>query len=47
MSPSDPASMTVGDYFTVTIDVNFDANAFGAGLYGGKTLSESVTLKFE
>jgi hypothetical protein len=39
--------LSVEDYFTVTIDVNFDANAFGGGLYGGKVLSRSVTLQAE
>ena len=47
MSTSDPSTLEIGDYFTVTVDVNFDSNAFGAGLYGGKVLSKSVTLQVE
>ena len=47
MNPSDPGTLNVGAYFTVTITANYDSNAFGAGLYSGKTITKSVTLKVE
>ena len=47
LNPSDPDLLTVGDYFTVTINADYDQNAIAGGLYPGKTLSKSVTLRVE
>jgi len=47
MTPADPSTLEVGDYFTVSIAANFDDNAYGSGLYVGKVLNKSVTLKVE
>lgn len=47
MTPSDPATLAPGDYFTVSIDANFDANAYGSALHSGKVLTKSVTLRVE
>ena len=47
MTPANPATLEPGDYFTVSIEANFDDNAYGSGLYAGKILEKSVTLKVE
>ena len=47
MTPSDPSTLRSGDIFTVSIDANFDANAYGSALHVGKVLTKSVTLKVE
>jgi len=47
MTPSNPETLALGDYFTVSIEANFDDNAYGSGLYAGKILQKSVTLKVE
>ncbi len=47
LDPADPETLSVGDYFTVTVSADFDQNAVIGGVYGGKTLSKSVTLQVE
>ena len=48
MDPSDPMTMSEGDTFRVTIDVDCAANSvFGGMMFQGKTLSESVVMRAE
>ena len=47
LEPANPEMLSVGDYFTVTVNANFDQNAIVGGIYGGKTLSKSATLRVE
>ncbi len=47
LDPPDPRTLSVGDYFTVTISADFDQNAHAGSLYPGKTLNKSVTLRVE
>jgi len=47
MTPSDPSSLSKGDYFTVQISANFGQNALVGILYTDKILTRSVTLRAE
>lgn len=47
LNPSDPTTLKLGDYFTVSIEADFDANAYGSALHAGRVLTKSVTLKVE
>ncbi len=47
MLPSDPATLTDGDYFRVTVDAQCSPNSLiGGWFYVGKTFSESVELAY-
>ena len=45
MTPADLSTLSQGDFFSVQIDADFDQNALAGGLYNGKTLTKSVTLR--
>ena len=47
MDPADPSTLTPGDYFTVTTSADFNQNALVGGIYAGKVLTRSVTLRAE
>lgn len=48
MEPADPATMAVGDNFTVTINADCSANSvFGGVFFDGKAITESVVMRAE
>ncbi|WP_075083909.1 TadE family protein [Mariniblastus fucicola] len=47
LDPPDPQTLTVGDYFTVTVEADYAQNAIAGSLYPGKLLTKSVTLRVE
>ena len=48
MDPPDPANLSQGDFFTVTVSASFSDNSIiGGWFYAGQTLSRSVALQAE
>ncbi len=48
MNPADPGTLQSGDWFTVTTTATFvDNSLIGGWLYADRTLTQSVSLRFD